>query len=424
MSTYFAGHALFAVIAVWLVLGSLAWLQNRTARIRALPVGAMLLALGGGLKLTGAALVGAIKAPPKWDLGIFWMWGRVALTSHKVYDPASNARVGLSVAHGAIWRQQVLAWGFIYPPPSILLFAPLGLFGTFQRAAPWWYAVNVLALALAIVAAWYNYFRIQPLGLLATTALVLTFPATSQALRGQPIAIALLFMLLYAADRSKLRAGVWLGLAFIIKPLAIVLFLEPLIKRRFGQMFMAIGTVASAAAGAVLLLGWKNVVPYFTNGPYRRYPPSMWTDPQNGNESLYSAVVRLVHEAVPHPFMQEPLFLLVAGLMTAITVILCMRLAQDDDGIMVSLLITLALLLYPPSALYYNDLLLIPLFTLWRNFSATRPIAVILCISAIYGFTVYSTAFNIVAPLSLWTVFAALAAARIPRVSSLISAGA
>lgn len=412
---YLVSHICFVVIAVWVVLGSLLWLKHRSTLLLFVSACAIGLILAFAAKLARNTIAARIKTPPKWDIGIFWTWGRVALTSRKVYDPASNIKVGLLVAHDAIWRQQVLNVAFIYPPPTIWLYAPFGLFATFQSAAPWWYAANVLALAFAIVALWSNYFRSHPLGLLATATLVLAFPATVETLyHGQPVVIALLFVALYAADRSPLRAGVWLGLAFVIKPLAIVLFLEPLLKRRFRQLLVAVGTVAAATAGSILLLGWKNVAPYFTNGPYHRYPPSMWLDPQDGNESLYVALVRLAHETNPHQFMQEPLFLFSAAVLTTVTVILCWRVANDNDGITLSLLMALALLLFPPSALYYNDLLLIPLFVLWQRFFEKRPIAVILFISAMYGFMVRSTAFNILAPLSVWVVFAAVAAARLP----------
>ena len=385
----------------------------------------MLLCLGGALRLVLETLVAKIKSPPTWDVGIYWTWGRVALSSHRIYDPASHVAIGLAVARDAIWQQEVIARGFLYPPTTILLFAPLGLFPTYQSAAPWWYAANVTALALAIALLWRTYFQRQGLtGLLATSVLVLAFPATAQTLfTGQPMTIALLLVTLYALDKPRLRGGLWLGLAFIVKPLALVLFLDPLCRRRFTQAGIAAATVAGAGAVTILFLGWQNVLPYFTNGPDRRYPAAVFLDPRRSPESLLSVVVPLTHHAALHSFLQEPIFLVCAAAMTLATVFLCVLFKGcDTDGVTLSLLVPLALLVYPPSILLYNELLLIPIFTLWNTFESTRPVTAALFISAIYGLLVTWTPYSFLGPLSLWIVFAALVVLRRQPSLSLSSA--
>lgn len=422
MHGYILTRVLFSVIAVWVVLGGLTLFQNAALRQRIALTIAVFLCFAGALRYVANTIIAKVRNPPSWDVGIYWTWGRVALISHRVYDPASSVAIGLTVARDEIWRQEVIARGFLYPPTTILLFAPLGLFRTYQSATPWWYAANVTALVLAIALLWRIYFRKHGLiGLLATAALVLAFPATAQTLfTGQPMTIALLLVTLYAAAGPRLRGGLWLGLAFIVKPLALVLFLDPLCRRRFAQAGAAAATVAGASMLTVLLLGWQNVLPYFTNGPDRRYSAAVLLDPQRSPESLLSAVAYLSRHTVANSLFQEPLFLLCAAAMTLTTIVLCVLLKdRDNNSVTLSLLIPLSLLVYPPTSLHYNDLLLISIFTLWSEFESARPVAAVLFISAIYGLLVTWTVVSFLGPLLLWLTFAGLAIQRTRRALSL-----
>jgi len=74
-------------------------------------------------------------------------------------------------------------------------------------------------------------------------------------------------------------------------------------------------------------------------------------------------------------------------------------------------------LIFPPSAGYYNALLLVPIFVFWKEALPKAQLLVIAYIAALYGLLVYSTILNIVAPLSIWMICAAMmlrSRARVP----------
>jgi hypothetical protein len=398
-------HIALELVVVCFILAGLAAWQRLSASRRAIFTAGMLVLL----PLLAINVVKSVAPhfhnPPIWDVRCFWVWGRVALGSHNIYDPAGSLAIGSAFPFDANWQRDFLEVGFIYPPQTILLFAPLGLFSTPDSAGPPWYSVNLVAMLAAIYVLWRAFLlRYGAVGLLATTLLVMGFEPDLQTLsNGQPVLILLLLVALYLADGPPVRRGIWLGLAIIVKPLAIALLIQPLVAR------VAVASAVGAAfLGAVLLVGWNNILPYFTNGPSHRYPTSIWLESEN--QSLFSAVLRILHQPAPDTLLHAYAFLACALVVTMTSLLLCAKSAGNDRAGEISLLIALALLIFPPSATYYNPLLLIPVLTLWNRYSLRSPLPTITYLAALYGFLVYSTPESphgtILAPLSIWLIFA------------------
>ncbi len=416
-------HLVVAVIAVWWVLGGLTLWGRLSRGRRALFIAGMLLLLPVLLVRVVEAVVPHLYDPPIWDVRCFWVWGRIALTSHNIYDPASSLAIGSTFPYDAVWHRLFLKVGFVYPPPTILLFAPLGLFPTPQSAAPFWYAVNLAALVTAMFVLWRAFLRKYGLsGLLATAVLVTAFGPTSQTLSyGQPLTIMLLFIALYLTDGSPLRRGFWLGLAFIVKPLAAPLLLLPLFKRAWAESATAISTMAIGLLGAILLVGWDNVSPYFTNGPSRRYPLTIWLETEN--QSLFSAVLRITHQPAPDSLLRAEPFLACAALVTLATVYVCAKSANRDRSTTLCLLIALALLIYPPATGFYSELLLVPILVLWSTAGPGLRVPVIAYASAVYAALDITTPAGFLAPLSMWLIFGWVALHATPRSGAVVLSG-
>lgn len=403
-------HLLLVIVSVCLVVGGLVlWQRGRMSRRR-------LFAYGSGLAIAFVLLMRQIvetvtprwNDPPIWDVRSFWVWGRIAATTHGIYDPAQSISIGATFPRDSTWLQQFLNVGFIYPPPTILLFAPLGLFATPQQASPWWYAFNLTCLVASVTVLWHAFFKRNGIvGLLVVAVLVAGFyPTTSTLFFGQPLPVLLLVLSLYLIVPSSIWRGILLGAAFIVKPLAIVFLLLPIVRRSWRELGAAIATIAAGFASAIVVVGWSNILPYFTNGPSRRYPLYIWMD--NGNESLFSAVLRITHQPVPVSLSQATLFLACAFVVSIVTCALCVRNSNADQRVLFSFLIAYALLVFPPSAGYYNDLLLIPILTLWNRYGNSRPYAVGIYILALYVLHEWWSPLLALAPLSLWLLFAGI----------------
>lgn len=401
-------HILIVEIALWFVLGA-ALLQNlrplHNSR-RAIIALVMFLFLMVGLRDVEHIIALRWHEPSIWDVRSFWVWGRVAMTTHRIYDPAASLALGRAFPYDYGWTSQFLNVGFIYPPATILLFAPLGLFTSPQAASPFWYTFNIIALIAAIVVLWRLFFQeYGVLGLLAVAVLTVTLKSTFSTFSfGQPLPVMLLLLSCYLADRFATRRGVWLGLAFIVKPMAIAFLLLPVLRRTWSEVTAATVTILAGTLVTIELFGWSNIWPYFANGPSRRYPLVTWME--QSNESLFSAVLRLTHQAVPDSLVHARLFLLSAIVVTAITVYFCVRSAPRDPAVTLSFLIGYSLLVFPPSAGYYNDILLIPMLLLWNRFGSRRPWHVVAYFSFIYAILEWLSPIGFLAPFSIWLAFA------------------
>ncbi|HUD70711.1 MAG TPA: hypothetical protein VMQ62_02010, partial [Dongiaceae bacterium] len=128
----FAGLGLVAGPAVLYLLFPPAVLLAYAARAGAAPTRR---ALFDGVVLGAAALFVAravsvvllnIRLIEEWDFQAFWVWGRAAAMGLNPYLPESVAQA--SAASGMqpsqLFVDQVLAAGFPYPPPTMLLLRP------------------------------------------------------------------------------------------------------------------------------------------------------------------------------------------------------------------------------------------------------------------------------------------------------------
>jgi hypothetical protein len=297
--------------------------------------------------------------------------------------------------------------GFIYPPQTILLFAPLGLFSRSEEASALWYGFNSLCLVISIVVLWRAFFKdYGTIGLIIVALLVTVFhPTTSAFVFGQPLPVMLMLLSLYLIANTAVQRGILLGASFAVKPFAIAFLLKPLIRRSWTEIAAAAATIAAAFIGAVLLVGWQNVVPYFTNGPSQRYPLYVWLE--GSNDSLFSAALRITHEPAPASLGSAHLYLGSALVVSLVTLALCYRFRNSDPRVLLSFLIAYSLLVFPPSAAHYNVLLLIPIFVLWEQYSKLAPMAIIVYLAALYGLQEFwLSPWIFLGPLSVWLIFA------------------
>jgi len=314
----------------------------------------------------------SLATPPLWDFVCFWLYGRVADVTHLPYDPHAMHRIALALPpYGTGFAREVLDVGFIYPPPTIALFAPLGLFQTPHTAMPFWYAVLLPALCLEIVLLWRRFlYGYGWQGLVSAALLVLLFPTTVTVLGiGQTLFIASVFLLLYLNDASSLRRGVWLGFAAIVKPYMIVIWLYPVLRRDWRVLSAAMMTVAGVTAAVLPLIGWRSIVSFLTDPPSRRLPDWMLTD--DSNQSLLAWLVRSTHrQAHVTAAVHMPIYLFAVIALVAITAWCIVRIGEADRDYCIVILVPLALLIYPATGWHYAPLLLVPLCYLWSRKNA------------------------------------------------------
>lgn len=303
--------------------------------------------------------------PPEWDFLSFWINGRAALLGKDFYDPRNFHAVAQFLTVSNDFKREILDVGFWYPPPSILLFAPLGLFNI-HAASMIWYILNLSALGAAVFLLWRTFFIDQGrTGLIYACGLVLLVRSIfSTAQFGQTNYLLLLFLTLFWKDRVLSRGGIWLGLCVLIKPFMAILLVYALLRKHWRPLIAAVIFLIVLSIFTAKIYGPGIYLSYFVSNPMSKFPGSVYTEWIN--QSLSAVLARAAHlnpdEVSP---IANPLYLLLSAIMACVAGIFSFRFAKKDDDWAIILLLSTALIIYPASLEHYTVLLIVPLFAIW-----------------------------------------------------------
>lgn len=333
-----------------------------------------------GLALVATSLVGlasdfagALRRPPEFDFAAFWFHARLAVRGADFYDPERVpgllASLGASPAFVELGR-------FWYPPQTMLLFLPLGFIRDPRYA---WYGWSALQLGAA-VASTLLLVRLGPRGrdlrtVVPIAAAVAALWATTATFHlGQTHFLLLLSLLAFAAGRDRFRGGFALGLAILVKPIALVVALESVLRRRRRALVALAVTAAASTLLAYAVFGAKLVSGYALRGA-GPVPSELFRMPSN--QSLLGLLVRrgwIAPEANP---LADPLYLAPALLMIAAAAAVLIRRRARAPALEIAFLLAVALVVYPQTLDHYAVLLLPAIVTLsGRKELSARAVAV------------------------------------------------
>jgi hypothetical protein len=301
-----------------------------------------------------------------WDFLCFYLDGSVAIRGLNVYDPANYELVfnqlSLPFEPGSGFGRGILKVGFMYPPPTLLVFAWLGLL-PFGAAQLLWY---LLVLAGAVLVIFLVVPHI-PTGvprlertLFAAALVMLSHAATVNMAFGQTLWFGLAATLAAMRAGPRLVSGFYAAVALLIKPFLLAVPAYLFLQRYWRSLAASIVTYAAFALLVVILFGFETTAAYFSVNPADRVPLSLYF--QTINQSLLSTMLRLAQSFTPletSPIAYPP-FLVSALVVLTSTALLAVRLARTRDPLLLSLLLTCALLVYPGNLTAYSVFLIVP----------------------------------------------------------------
>jgi len=404
-------RALMTAISVPVLL---LWSHNRermVGRLRKLSwaiVLTIIVAFGAG---TAMILYRNLQQPPVWDFLSFWLNGQVAIRGLNFYQPAHYQMVSLPIPPGPTFTAEILEVGFWYPPPSMILFMPLGLFDI-RTGLIVWYAAQGASLAMCILLIWKAYFgRTNLAGLVLASAFVAVMAGTLTTLEfAQTNFLALLMVLLFWLDRGRKRGGMWLVIGAIVKPFLLLLVLVPILRKNVQVLLGAFMTLVVVCVLTIGLFGVETTRSYFTDNPTSRLAGFIYTEVSN--QSLLATVLRLDPAGITgKPGLGYPLYIGLVILMTGLTCWLVSSLRGDSSEWGIGLVLMLALVVYPASQFFYSVLLVVPLMMLWekRDVIAIGAWGAGALITVVYVLAVFP-GYVFVANLLLWTALAGFVA--------------
>jgi Glycosyltransferase family 87 len=359
---HLAAHT-FAIFAV---------LAQQVRKRRILAMGAALVAAGLFFTTARHEVTGvqrSIASPPIWDADCFWIYGRVVLLFHAPYDTNAMHQAAKILPYDPDLTREVLDVGFAYPPPTVALVAPLGLFRTPRAAAPYWYGMLIAALVGQIILLWRHFLRADRWFGLAAAAMITAFlPLTSAVLTmGQTVFLAEVLLLLYLSARrtDESQQGLWLALATIVKPFLALVLLYPIVLGRWRVVLWSAATVAMVTMLVLPLIGWASVAEYVTRPPTSRWGAYMAII--DANQSLLAWVLRMEHRSPPFTAaLHDPLYI---GLTIALIALTLWRIRNvpGDRDYAATLLVIVAVAIYPAPGWYYGSMLSVPICLLWSR---------------------------------------------------------
>jgi hypothetical protein len=223
----------------------------------------------------------------EWDFLCYYLNGKACAEGLSLYDPVSFAQVMNSVSLpfplSDSFYHQAVATGVLFPPTTMLLVAPLGYMDVYTANVIW--RILVLGFLIIDMALIYKLFRIDKskwLQLLIIFVLTMTFPGTGSTLGyAQTNFFLLFFILLVYQDPSDWKAGVYMAIAVIFKPISVVWALIFLINKKWKPVLSFAVSSLVIIAATILLIGIENFMMYFTSPPIQRIPAGSYIEDIN-----------------------------------------------------------------------------------------------------------------------------------------------
>jgi hypothetical protein len=395
-------------------------------RIRSFCMGFILI----GILLMGAlavrSIVSNIHDPRDWDFMDFWLTGKVTASGRSIYSPADFASMSQGLHYGDSFAREVIAVGSKYPPPTALLFLPLG-FLELREGVLLWHLLQIVGLAAAIILCVRLFIRSPTAASYVFSAgLFLGMPATRSVFWfAQTNFLLVLLIGAFWLDRNKARAGLWLALGSVIKPIFIVLGGALLVRCRWRALALGLLALLIIVGASLLVVGPASYHEYFTQNPSTKAPVSIYLE--SINQSLLSTILRL-ERRIPdvRRVLWDPFFLALAIAFTLMTFAISVRLSPRLPELNIGLFTALGLLIYPGTLAHYSVLLIPPLLYLCLNGTALGLRAGTCCVivTAIYGLSgVRAGSVAILSNLLAWLVFAFLAWRQIRNRQRIVAAG-
>jgi hypothetical protein len=367
-----AHHALQnAVLAFAAVAGFAALDRDRPGRAP-LAWGLLLAAAGIGVARSAGQLLENVRSPHEWDILCWHLYARTALEGHSVYDPqallAVMREIPVPFVPSKNFVDMAVLVPFRYPPPTLLLFLPLGALD-FDAANRVWQFVVGASGALAILATAALLLPSPRLpGLLAVTGLLLALPPARWNLySGQTNFFMLLAALGTIAFRGPWLRGASAVFGMVVKPFGAALAVPFLGRRDLRALGACLLWGLASLALAEAILGAGTLRAYVFENPVAQLSREWLASPFN--VSMIAAILRHLDPPVLHalPYWAHPLHVLAAGAVVAALALVLLRRRAAGEPVALAATLGAALLLYPQVLLHYAVVLIVPVVLLLRH---------------------------------------------------------
>lgn len=350
----------------------------------------------------------------EWDFPGFYLFGKAGVSGLPFYDPKvffqlyNHLNLSDKVSPGFI--SEIVNVGFWYPPPSMFLFLPLGLF-KLQTAYFIWQSILILFLIIDVflLIKYYCFEKTEGynknISRLFLLSLILFYPGFISSIQiAQTVFIFLFLLILLLENLDNWKGGLFLALLIIIKPLAALFALYFLLfkKWKIFVSFLLSGFVIIAVS--MLFFGVDSFLTFFKSPPTNRIPSEIFYE--STIQSVSAVLLRLQLNLFGFvEFKTIKIVVYVLGLFMILITTYCSFLTSKKDRKLAFIIfIPLALIIYPNTLISYTIISLPVILYLFSKNYFKNSIINVLMIFVLYGICHYSFfLFN----LTIWVIFIA-----------------
>ncbi len=302
----------------------------------------------------------------QWDFLAFYLFGKIGVEGVDFYKTVdiqnlfSTLKLPFEVSPG--FFEEVVQVGFVYPPFTMILIAPLGFFNI-ETANILWKILILLFLFLDIILLIkiFNADDSNWINMLIILVVTLMFRGTTSTISvSQTNFLLLFFILLIYKNPNDWKSGVYMALAVLIKPIAVIWALYFLINKKWTQLISLSISLILIIIISVILFGIDNYISFFSSPPTDRLPD--WQYIEVGNESLFAVISRFISNfGISFENINVNLMVIILTLLlTLLTGFASHNLFKSKQKLSFLIFLPLSLLIYPGSLWHYS-IFLIPL---------------------------------------------------------------
>jgi len=302
-----------------------------------------------------------------WDFTSWFLWAKVAVQGLNFYLPENSQYVfnslNFPVADFSDFTESIVDVGFLYPPPTMLLFYFLG-FLSYNSGLVLWTVIILIFLVGCIYLVSKFYFKENGIrGLLLASILFLIYPSVNFTLIcSQTNFMVLFYLLLMRKYSSSSYAGIILALAFFTKPFMLILGLFFVLSKNWKAILSFVLSSILLSIISIILFGFKTFISYFTNNATQRLPK--WQFSEDINQSLHAVLLRANLISLDN----QKIYLIIVVLILSLVLLFSMYFykRQFFDSVWAMILLV-GLLIYPGTLSYYGVALLFVFFQFFRS---------------------------------------------------------
>ncbi len=314
---------------------------------------------------------------PVWDFLCFYLFGKVGLSGLNFYDPHVFLQIfnNLDIqsrVNGSNYVSVIVNVGFWYPPPSMFLFLPLGIFDL-RTGYIIWQSIVILFLCIDVLLLIKYYpFKINSIYnknivTFFSIVAVLLFPVLASSTElSQTISIFLFFLILLIKYFNNWRSGIFLAMLVIVKPLAAIFVLYFLFHRKWKILTSFFLTACVLTGLSILFFGYNTLKDFFESPPTGRMELSVFYE--GVNQSLQAVLLRMQVGTLGHiNFQPIKTITYILSIVIVLITIYCSKLTAARNSLLSFMIFIPAALLIYPATLYFYSVILIPVVLYFYN---------------------------------------------------------